>query len=158
LDEPGIDLAALVAGCHDALLSAVPSALGLSVTTLVDVVKVTISTVPRATAVGSSLRFPLALKTEDVDPSGLVLFAAGPNGALTDVAATLVGARGFTGGAAVLDAFSGPVRAAQRHRVWTRRPLCIKQWVSCWTAGGHRKRPARRSKRPRHCRTCRCPP
>ena len=77
LDDPGVvDLPALLGRCHDALLAAVPSGLGLSMTFPAGPAGVTVSTLPAAgTAIRSSLRVRMT-PWADVDPGSDVVFYA----------------------------------------------------------------------------------
>jgi hypothetical protein len=104
LDDPGVvDLPALLGRCHDALLAAVPSGLGLSMTFPAGPGGVTVSTLPAAgTAIRSSLRVPMT-SWADVDPRSDVVFYAATAGALVDLAADLGWALQLPGDGLLID-------------------------------------------------------
>ena len=104
LDDPGVvELPALLGRCHDALLAAVPSGLGLSMTFPAGPGGVTVSTLPAAgTAIRSSLRVPMT-PWADVDPGSDVVFYAATAGALVDLAADLGWALQLPGDGVLID-------------------------------------------------------
>jgi MEDS: MEthanogen/methylotroph, DcmR Sensory domain len=108
--DPASDLPKLVQALQDALLNAVPSGLGLSITIPVDPSAVTVTTLNGTATVESSLRVSLpALAGTEVGSA--VVFYAGNAGALVDLAADLQWALHLPADALLLDRhLTSPVR------------------------------------------------
>ena len=106
LDDPDVDLDAAVRHLGDSAQATVNSFLGLSLTLAVDGYPFTISasdaTLDDATAVGASLRMPVAVQTDTQLATTVVFYGATP-GAFVDLAADITHARGGSVGAVVLD-------------------------------------------------------
>ena len=141
LDDPGVvDLPALLGRCHDALLAAVPSGLGLSMTFPAGPGGVTVSTLPAAgTAIRSSLRVPMT-PWADVDPGSDVVFYAATAGALVDLAADLGWALHCP--ATVCSSIVTSRRRIGVGRVCGSCPSFIGRWGCCSTGDAPRTRPA----------------
>ena len=88
LADPGVDLPGMVEAVHDALLAAVPSGLGLSITIRGGATDVIVTTVEPGAVAAASLWVPLEALA-DVQRGSCVVFYAGTPGSLVDLAADL---------------------------------------------------------------------
>ncbi len=116
LDEPGIDLQAVIAALTADVTAAVPSFLGLTMTLVLEGRSVTVMATDAdlAAAAGASLRLPLEPLAGAAPGSSVVFYAARP-GAFVDLAADTCYAYGLTEDV-VLDGHLTPQsRAVQAH-------------------------------------------
>jgi hypothetical protein len=109
--DPAFDLPGLVQALQDALLAAVPSGLGLSITIRVGLPAVTVTTLEGTATVESSLRVPLPSPLSE-SGSTVVVFYAGIPGALVDLAADLQWALHLPAEAMLLDQNLTPASGA----------------------------------------------
>src|SRR6478609_126886 len=108
--DPAFELPSFVQALQDALLAAVPSGLGLSITIRVGLPAVTVTTLEGTATVGTSLRVPLpSLLSES--GSAVVFYAKTP-GALVDLAADLQWALHLPAEAMLLDRHLTPPTGA----------------------------------------------
>ena len=98
LEDPEVDLQAVIAALAADVTAAVPSFLGLTMTLLLDGRPVTVTAIDAdlATAAGTSLRLPLG-PLAGAAPGSFVVFYAGRPGAFVDLAADTRYAYGLDG-------------------------------------------------------------
>ena len=116
LDDPGIDLAAVLGDLTGDVTAAVPSFLGLSMTLLLDGRPVTLTTIDAdlAAAAGASLLLPLD-PLAGAGPGSSVVFYAGRPGAFVDLAADTRYAYGLDGDVVLDGHLTTLTRAAGVH-------------------------------------------
>ena len=108
--DPAFDLPGLVQALQDALLAAVPSSVGLSITIRVGLPAVTVTTLEGTATVGTSLQVPLTSLLAEAGSA--VVFYAGTPGALVDLAADLQWALHLPAEAMLLDQHLTPASGA----------------------------------------------
>ena len=116
LDDPGIDLAAVLGDLTGDVTAAVPSFLGLNMTLLLDGRPVTLTTIDAnlAAAAGASLLLPLD-PLAGAGPGSSVVFYAGRPGAFVDLAADTRYAYGLDGDVVLDGHLTTLTRAAGVH-------------------------------------------
>ena len=117
LEDPGVDLRAVVAALADDVTAAVPSFLGLTMTLLLDGHPVTVTAIDAdlAAAAGASLKLPLD-PLAGAAPGSSVVFFAGRPGAFVDLAADTRYAYGLDGDVVLDGHLTTFPRAAGAHQ------------------------------------------
>jgi len=116
LEDPGVDLQAVVAALAADVTAAVPSFLGLTMTLLLDGHPVTVTAIDAdlAAAAGASLKLPLD-PLAGAAPGSSVVFFAGRPGAFVDLAADTRYAYGLDGDVVLDGHLTSLSRAAEGH-------------------------------------------